>query len=172
VILAPISPKYLPDKTSRVFNVLAGSKFIKNYTLVGGTALALQLKHRISEDLDFIFDDEFLNNTSIKRNINSLFADHKIIKEDDKYQIDFVISDVKVTFFSAGSVIIPFKVMDYSFNYKNLNIAEAEIIGVIKLIAITQRNTIRDYYDLYYLSKHKVSLNEIINRAKKLVPNL
>src|SRR3972149_10322519 len=97
----------IPISTKKVFEILSEVKFISDYSLVGGTALALQIGHRKSEDLDFIFDNETINNAQIKRNINKLFeGNYKIIKDDKDYQIDFVIHNVKVTFFSTGAVII------------------------------------------------------------------
>ena len=163
---------YLPEKTKFVFDTLSETKFIKKYTLVGGTALSMQIKHRMSEDLDFIFDGKFLNIISIKRNIHNSFSHYKIIKEDGNYQIDFAVRNTKVTFFSSGAILIPFNVMNYSEKHKNLNIASAEIIGTLKLAAISHRNTLRDYYDLYFLSKYITSLAKIFENTKKLIPNL
>ena len=45
---------------------------ISKFTLVGGTALSLQLCHRLSEDLAFIFDGESLNMTWIKSTVHGL----------------------------------------------------------------------------------------------------
>ncbi|MCD4698130.1 MAG: nucleotidyl transferase AbiEii/AbiGii toxin family protein [Bacteroidales bacterium] len=162
----------MPKNTKIVFDKLTNSAFIKEYTLIGGTALSLQIKHRLSEDLDFIYDGESLNINTIKRNINKLFKKYKIIKQDGKYQIDFIIENTKVTFFSSAAVFIQFPVKAHSFNYKNMNIANIECIACLKFSAIAQRNTIRDYYDLYYISKYHSNLEKIINNAKELLPNL
>lgn len=164
--------KYIPKGTKSVFDTLSKAPFINKYTLVGGTALSIQIKHRLSEDLDFIYDGEIINKTSIKRNIRKLFSEYRIIKEDENYQIDFIINCSKVTFFSKGAVLIHFNVKDYASQYKKMNIANPMIISTLKISAIAQRNTIRDYYDLYYLSKYILSLEEIIRQTKKLVPNL
>ena len=77
-----IDIKYMPEKTLRVFQQLKSQAFISNFTLVGDTALAIQIKHRLSEDLDFVFDGEDLNINLIKRNINKLFPNHRIIRQD------------------------------------------------------------------------------------------
>jgi len=45
--------KGLSQQTEGIFERLSKLECIKNYTLIGGTALALQLGHRLSEDLDF-----------------------------------------------------------------------------------------------------------------------
>ncbi len=164
--------KYIPAKTKEIFDTLSKTPFINKFTLVGGTALSIQIKHRISQDLDFVYDGETINKINIKRNIKKLFPEYRIIKEDENYQIDFIINDSKVTFFSTGAVLIPFNVKDYSNEYKKMNIATPKIIATLKLSAIAQRNTIRDYYDLYYLSKNILKLEDIIIQTKKLLPNL
>jgi predicted nucleotidyltransferase component of viral defense system len=163
---------FLPENTVKVFETLSRSQFISKFTLVGGTALSLQLNHRLSEDLDFILDEETLNLTSIKREIHGLFPNYRILKEDKFYQIDFLIEGVKVTFFSAGAILVSFKSKEHSFSYKKMNIATTEIIAVLKLGAISQRNTIRDYYDLYFISKYSIGLKQVIERTKQLMPNL
>ena len=163
----------IPISTKKVFEILSEVKFISDYSLVGGTALALQIGHRKSEDLDFIFDNETINNAQIKRNINKLFeGNYKIIKDDKDYQIDFVIHNVKVTFFSTGAVIIPFRVKEYTTKYKELNIANIDIIAVLKIATISQRNTIRDYYDLYKIAKNHMPLKDIYSLSKKMLPHL
>ena len=50
----------IPIVTAGLFDQFSKFTFMKKFTLVGGTALALQLGHRQSEDLDFIFDGEKL----------------------------------------------------------------------------------------------------------------
>jgi len=167
-----IDLNYMPQNTKSVFEKLSETSFIKNYTLVGGTALSIQIKHRFSEDLDFIFDGESLNINTIKRNISKIFPKYRIIRQDYTDQIDFVINQTKVTFFTTEAVSIPFSVKAYSFLYKNINIATVEIVACMKFATIAQRNTIRDYYDLYFISKYHLDLNQIINKTKVLLPNI
>lgn len=163
---------FMPQKTKFIFETLAKTNFIQNYTLVGGTALSIQIKHRLSEDLDFIFDGEKLSTNTIKRNINKLFSDYKIIRQNYTDQIDFVIQNIKITFFCSDAVAIPFSVKDNSFSYKKINIATIDTIAALKFSTIAQRNTIRDYYDLYYIAKYHTALRTMINKTKKLIPNL
>lgn len=163
---------YMPVNTLQVFQKLKSESFISRFTLVGGTALAIQIKHRFSEDLDFITDEEEINTNLIKRNISKIFPGYRIIRQDHNWQIDLVINNVKVTFFSAGAVAIPFSVLNHSFSDSNVNIARAKIIAVLKFSAIAQRNTFRDYYDLYYLSRYHYSLLELITYTKEMIPNL
>jgi len=163
---------FMPVKTKSVFEILAQQNFMSKYTLVGGTGLSVQLKHRKSEDLDFIYDGKEIDKKSLSRSINSIFSKYRIINEDQNFQIDFLINEVKVTFFSSGAVLVPFNVKKYSNKLSNINIAMPNIIGVLKLITISQRNTLRDYYDLYFLTKEFISINELFKLTMELVPNL
>ena len=163
---------FLPERTRIIYQRLGSSSFIANFTLVGGTALAMQIKHRLSEDLDFVFDGEELNINQIKRNIKQLFPSYRIIRQDHKWQIDFLIDEVKLTFFSTGAIALPFEVRSYSIRDNKMNIAEAKAIAALKFSAIAQRNTIRDYYDLYYLSRYHLPLLELITFTKGVNPNL
>ena len=56
-----IQIKNIPPATSALLTLLSKERYMTRFSLVGGTALALQLGHRQSEDLDFIFDAEKFN---------------------------------------------------------------------------------------------------------------
>ncbi len=43
----------LPPDTEGVFRLFAAQPGLEDYVLIGGTAMALQMRHRLSEDLDF-----------------------------------------------------------------------------------------------------------------------
>jgi predicted nucleotidyltransferase component of viral defense system len=167
-----INTENIPEQTAGLFEKLAGFAFMQKYTLVGGTALALQLGHRQSEDLDFLFDGEKIPGTLIKRSIAKQFPDYRLLREERDYQLDFLINRVKVTFFSSGAVLIPFVVKEFSQKYQNLHIAGTEIIAVLKMATLAQRNTIRDYYDLYFIAKNVIPLKQIIQQSKKMLPNI
>ena len=167
-----IKLKYLASETSVLFCKFAKLSFMRQYTFVGGTALAVQIEHQQSEDLDFVSDGEKIPDTAIKREIAKRFTNYRLLREEKGYQLDFIIEGVKVTFFSTGAVCIPFKIKDYFEKFENVNIATVEIIAVLKMATISQRNTICDYYDLYYIARHHLSLKKIIEKSKKMLPNI
>ena len=46
--------KAMPEATFELFTELFSNiDYIRDWTLVGGTALSIHLQHRLSEDLDF-----------------------------------------------------------------------------------------------------------------------
>lgn len=164
---------YLPAATRELLLHMKDQKWIEPFTLVGGSALAIQMAHRQSEDLDFVLDNEYLDVNAIKRSVNKFFpGSFRIIRIEDSYQVDFIIRQVKVTFFSAGAIQIPFQIKPLAQQEKFLNIAPVDIIAVLKMAAIAQRNTMRDYYDLYFIAKHAIPLEKIIKKCKSLLPGL
>ena len=51
----PLDTHWLPIATRAVFEHLRAEPLLRDFTLIGGTALALQIGHRLSQDLDFAF---------------------------------------------------------------------------------------------------------------------
>ncbi|MBA4408530.1 MAG: hypothetical protein C0397_03800 [Odoribacter sp.] len=86
---------FLPKE---LFDKFALLPFIQKFTLVGGTALSLQIGHRQSEDLDFIYDGEKIPTTTIKREISKEFPNYKLIREEKDYQLDFLSNRLKLHF--------------------------------------------------------------------------
>jgi len=163
----------ISENTRLVLELLSEQKFMNRFTLVGGTALSLHLAHRLSEDLDFMFDGKFLESRTIVNFINNVFkGEFKLIKQDNDHQLDFIIKDVKVTFFTNDAVNINFEVKDHSVPFININIATVDIISTLKINTLAQRNTIRDYYDLYYIVKNIIPLENILQKSKERLPNI
>jgi len=162
----------IPCATAELLRILSKEKHMSRFSLVGGTALALQLGHRQSEDLDFVFDAEKIDTIGIKRFIARTFPDYRLIREERAYQLDFLVKNVKLTFFSTGAVIIPFKIKPHTIQLGTVNIARADVIAVLKMATISQRCTIRDYYDIYYISRYVIPLDEIFRLTKSMIPNL
>lgn len=150
----------LDKNRSVVFEKL---RFFRNMGILGGgTALALQIGHRISFDFD-IFTHRKLNDNLWKK-AKQVFGEksEKLFDNDD--QLDFVTPEnVAVTFFHD--------------DYKNLfNPIKTEIIDLMdpkdiaanKSLILGKRPKWRDYVDLYFLLKNKcISLRELIKVSKK-----
>lgn len=122
--------------------------------LVGGTALALQIGHRISIDLDFFgkvsFDEIDIN--KIFKNFDSITS----LKKSKNINI-FEINGIKVDF------------VNYSYPWleeeryeDNIRLAKIKDIAAMKIAAITGRGSKKDFIDLYFLLK-KYDLKKIIS---------
>jgi hypothetical protein len=74
------------------------AQFKRNFYLVGGTAIALHLGHRLSIDYD-LFTFSKLNKYKIKQKLLQQ-SYRQILLSEDIDQIHFLLHDVKITFFN------------------------------------------------------------------------
>jgi hypothetical protein len=112
--------------------------------LAGGTALALQLGHRISYDLDFFTNKHFRSEPIISK-IRSLGSPFQIISEEEGTLIA-EIEGIKVSLFHYDYVFL-----DKPVVYKKVRIAGILDIASMKVIAVSQRGTKRDFVDLFII---------------------
>ncbi|MDI6883049.1 MAG: nucleotidyl transferase AbiEii/AbiGii toxin family protein [Patescibacteria group bacterium] len=144
----------LKSKQKKVFEKLG---YFSDCYLVGGTALALQIGHRISEDFDF-FRDKELDKKFISK-LYRVFKDRNLkISFRQSGQFNFTVDSVKFNFVKYSYPLI-FKLK----KYKNVKLASAKEIALMKAFTLGMRITLKDYLDLYFVLKEGVmSLKEII----------
>ena len=161
--------KGLSQHTEEIFEQISKLECIKNYTLIGGTALALQLGHRLSEDLDFCKwrkrKNDFVKIDEWKQITNELETIGKVEKNilDDNH-IDFKVNGVKITFYADNEFKEPKKLVKQPF-LNNIKIADVKSIGIMKVALMLHRNSHRDYYDIYSILQNGVSLKDIVYGA-------
>jgi predicted nucleotidyltransferase component of viral defense system len=125
---------------------------LQNFYLAGGTALALQLGHRKSEDLDFFTNGSF-DIPDLKRALLDCYP-HLELLRDKPHGISFLIAlddDIreqrKVDIYNwAVKFIRPAIVLD------GIRLASPEDIAAFKLDSISSRKEQKDYVDLAVLS--------------------
>lgn len=122
--------------------------------LVGGTALALQLGHRQSIDLDFFGKmDASLEEIAIEL---SDFANTKPLSSSKAMRF-LIVDGVKVDI-----VNYPYYWIDNPVIEDGITLAGIKDISAMKLSAITNRGTKKDFIDLYFLLK-EFSFSELID---------
>ena len=122
--------------------------------MAGGTALALQTGTRESFDFDFFVQEKF--DTKILSDELEKLGNLKVtyISNDT---LHCVLDDVKLTFMYFPNLLI--KELVRVEEYKNLYLASVIDIATMKLIAISQRGTKKDFFDLYNVcQKYNYSL--------------
>jgi hypothetical protein len=156
----------LTEHTKKIFDEVSKLDSIKEYTLVGGTAIALQLGHRLSEDLDFCkwstnikYDKPIVEWNVIEKELKTI---GKVITDVNSFeQVDFELEDVKLIFFvkqeNLSPVTMPVPILN------NIKAADLYSLGAMKVELLLRRSSWRDYYDIYSLLKHGLSIKEIIN---------
>ena len=129
-------------------NILKKLKFLKDYHfyLAGGTALALELGHRISLDFDFYIEGE-LDPETLLQDFQKHFKNVQLIREA-KNTLILSIDNTEVSLFSY-----PYPLVSPLIKIPEVNLASMEDICAMKIVAIIQRGTKRDFIDIYFLTK-------------------
>jgi hypothetical protein len=136
---------------------------LNNLRLVGGTALALQLGHRNSIDLDF-FGAIDTNASQIQNQLQEHGFEVEI-KYDSKNIKTFIVDGIKVDIVNYS-----YKWLDLSVEEEGVRMASLKDIAAMKLSAITNRGTKKDFVDIYALLQH-FSLKEMLNLYEQKYPN-
>lgn len=155
--------KVMPEITAKVFEAFLQywtKELSEKFVLVGGTALALRIAHRTSEDLDlFSVEERISPQTSdliqaflkkLKSEVGLSYA----VKGADHRQVDYWIEGVKVSFCARG---LPFLKENYE-QIADLKIASMDTLIAMKGKAIqAQRTKSRDFFDVATIVHHGIS---------------
>lgn len=181
----------LPQNTSDVLEFISSSDHASKskMVLIGGTAMTLQLSHRISEDLDFWLPNEDLLASGIDGLVNELRTKFSVQLVTPHSQIvkakingfdlndvarDYMINGVKVTFMHRDdSAYRQFAEYLKDMTNKHLNIMPLDGIFAMKAYVITKRVKSRDLFDLmtFITGAEDHSLKDIIMLALAASPD-
>lgn len=129
--------------TFSLLKELQQSEVLNKCPLAGGTALALQIGHRISIDLDF-FSPRNLNLEEVKRSFDIYPESFEL--SSSKSIIAYSINKVKVDVVNYGYPPL------YPYCIENdIILYSLQDIAAMKLEAIKGRGKKRDFYDLFFL---------------------
>lgn len=164
------SPKMdvLPEAQKGLWSELGFAKEL-GFVLYGGTAIALQLGHRVSVDFDFFsdkpLDRDFILSQSFFKNI-TLFQN----KEDSlSFSVHTEKGDVNVSFFgniNTGRITDPLMTEDGV-----LVVASLDELLATKLKTVQQRIERKDFVDIIALLKDNHSLVDGLKNATALYGN-
>ena len=148
--------------TKEAREILPLFKQFEGFYLVGGTALALQIGHRVSVDFDFFSFNPLPD--GLLRKVKRVFDGKQIsVTYSAPEQLNVVIDGVKVTFFNY-----PYKNIYPLISYERISLAGIAEIALMKAFSIGKRLSFKDYVDWYFmLSDKRVSLEEVISGAEK-----
>ena len=152
----------LDENRQRVFEQLRA--FGNGRYLVGGTALALQLKHRKSVDFD-VFTTNSQISASDRREVIKVFGNNLRFTADNQNQLTFLTKElIKVTF-----VYTPYGPLHQLINNPMLPLPllSAADIASDKAFTVGRRAAYRDYVDLYFILKSGAQLGAIIKETSR-----
>lgn len=132
------------------------------FYLAGGTALALQIRHRTSLDFDFYCEKEFDNRRAFASFQNN-FKQLTLIQDAPNTLI------VKARGIEISLFYYMYPLLKRVITTEYVDLASKEDIAAMKLIAIIQRGRMRDFIDMYFLMK-EFSLEKIFKWTKKKFP--
>ena len=130
--------------------------------LGGGTALSLQLGHRVSEDLDFFLIDKF-DELAFMRSIQRSGLDTLVINQTSNHT-QLMIQSSKVDLIQSR-MPLKFTLKAIHPETANLKMADAKDIGRMKIMAIGSRGSKKDFVDLYCLTREIIPLESLIAMA-------
>jgi predicted nucleotidyltransferase component of viral defense system len=149
-----LQTRTVEPSTLGLLKQLITKPYLQQFALVGGTALALQLGHRFSIDLDLFTTESFDKDNLLE----DLQADFQVSVESESRNIVITfINDVKVDFVKVPyPTLFPIQTLDA------VRLMDIRDIAPMKLSAVTQRGSKKDFYDIYFLIK-KMSLPVLLN---------
>jgi len=153
----------VPTGTLDILDFLANQSCLKDFYLVGGTVLALQIGHRLSVDLDFF--------TSNKKNINDieselLFLDGFKLNTKNNYALFAEFKGVKVDILNY-----PYKFIAEPIKYNGITLCNKEDICAMKLKTDMNRGAKKYFYAIYFLLQ-EFSLTKMFKLFEKKYTNI
>ncbi|PIP27370.1 MAG: hypothetical protein COX30_02240 [Candidatus Moranbacteria bacterium CG23_combo_of_CG06-09_8_20_14_all_39_10] len=156
-------PETINKRTKSVLAKIAKLDFVQNFYLAGGTALAIQLGHRESIDLDF-FSREKFSAQKLKYELSKIGK--LAVDYEDEDTLNGTLDDVKVSFFYYGYA--------QSFDlvkYENIFLADERDIAAMKIDTISARGSKKDFVDIYFLMQRH-SLSQLIGFFEEKYKNI
>jgi predicted nucleotidyltransferase component of viral defense system len=136
-------------KTLHALDLVARAKILPPKTyLAGGTALALQLGHRYSYDLDFFTPLRFETREVLER-FKKIpgFA----LERTSWQTVLGSVSSIRTTLF-----FYQYPLLFKARKFRGIEVADRRDIAAMKIAAISDRGTKRDFVDLFFLLKSGV----------------
>lgn len=153
-------------RTRQTFSILSSLPVPDAFYLAGGTALALQIGHRSSLDLDFFSSENQLG--AVERAVLNHKLQHLgsvVVRLETEGQLYTAVSDVESSF-----IYQPHPLLSPTINVEGIRLASPTDIGLMKLAAVKDRGTRRDFVDLYCL-RHIAPLETLFQLLPQKYPD-
>jgi hypothetical protein len=184
---------FLPTETQALFKRLAAEPSMEGLVLVGGSALALQIGHRRSEDLDFALLGPKLPTARLNALISALEAEGRTVSlmtaqsDIERFRIntgrklldyarDYAVDSAKLTFFARGANA-PKAQLDFLAQFArpraktSFAIMGLEGLFAMKTLVLAERTRSRDLFDLMVLIRdHGYRIGDCFHLVQTLAP--
>ena len=163
--------KGLTANIEAIIDQVAQLECIKPYILCGGTALAMQIGHRKSEDLDFMMwrisktEKPEVDWNAIEKELKEKIGEIQNFNMLGFDQVEFLVKGVKFSFFVSDNYSPVSSPLDY---LGNIRLADIESIMAMKMEVMLRRMKFRDYYDIYCILHEGYSIHKGMDKALSL----
>jgi hypothetical protein len=179
----------LPDTTAAILRRIAKAEEARGFILIGGTALALQWGHRVSEDIDLVWPGggvlprreigrllKAIGDPAAARLVTDegaiLYAENDGIDLGD-FQQDWQIGETKLTFFA------PYEAAERSIiegarpqALGTIGLLGADDIFRLKSLLLLKRTASRDLFDLwFFISRRGKSVGDVVAAVAQAAPH-
>jgi len=132
---------------------LGKKKTLDNFYMAGGTAAALQIGHRRSVDFDF-FGKEF-DPTWLAEHLDAAYGFQ--VTSSGPGTLHGLIKDIKLSFLEYH-----YPLLKPTICFHSIELASLMDIALMKLIAVANRGSNKDFTDLYFICSQLISLEELL----------
>ena len=140
--------------------------FSKHFYLGGGAALALQVGHRKSVDLDFFSETDEVHARTRQTLIHGFSPRQAQVIENVDGNLLLLVDDLHAGFFSYG-----YPLLEPVETVENINIASLLDIGLMKLDAVIGRGSRKDFFDLYIITR-QIPLPDLLRGGERKYPQV
>ena len=155
----------ITPKMHKVMAAFAGTELGGRFYLAGGTALALQLGHRRSVDLDYFSRSEDI--PSLLEPLRQSLQPFAPALADSAWgNLVFLAQEVRIGFYGYG-----YELVQPLVEIEAVRLASVADIALMKLDALLGRAGRKDFHDLYEICM-RMSLRQLLDLAPQKYPHV
>jgi hypothetical protein len=155
----------LPDSQRRALAVLTQTGLLDRFYLAGGTAVALHLGHRMSVDYDL-----FTAGDTAAVEIIEALGRHPGVRIDRQ---SAAITQGMIGEVAYAFVRYPYPLLEpLQAGPGQLRVAGTLDLACMKVLAVSQRGTRKDFVDFHFLLRQCHSLDEVLAAVPRKYPDL
>ena len=140
-------------------------RFAREYYLVGGTAIALQIGHRRSIDFDMFKQSAISHKKTLDKITEAGFE--TLVTRRVFEQMNLLVNDVKLMFFQYPFPVVAEEKFKDIFRMPSLL-----SLAAMKAYALGRRSKWKDYVDLYFLLTRHFTIDAISAKAQAIFGDL
>ncbi len=148
-------PESVTPELLRILQTIMSSSAFDQFSLAGGTSLSLRFGHRTSVDID-LFTGEAFDSLLLQDQISSIFPKNQVLNRTEG-SLCVNVHDIKIDFLHHAYPLLA----DIE-NEGGIRILSLADVSAMKINAVTNRGSKKDFIDLYALDLHGIALRQCI----------